>query len=260
MEFKITILGSGTSTGVPLPGCRCEVCLSADPKNKRLRSSIVLDFVDGAKILVDTSPDLRYQALRNGITELTAVLLTHAHSDHILGFDDLRAFNFTSGKSVPCYATTATFEGIKRTFWYIFQSPQSYQGGMLTQVAFHALNPGVPFSVSGHQFTPIQLYHGEMEVMGYRHSNFAYLTDCNQIPEASYASLKNLDLLILDGLRYEPHKTHFTIPQAIEVAARIGAKRTYLTHLSHNVDYNAVMAKLPSGVELAYDGLSLVCT
>lgn len=254
-KFTATILGSGTSTGVPMPGCLCAVCSSRDPLNTRLRASAVLQFEDHTTVLIDASPDLRQQALKYHLTRVDSILFTHAHSDHILGLDDLRAFNFTSGKSIPCFGLAETFADIKRIFWYIFEHQPKYQGGMVSQLTLHELIGNQSFLAAKREFIPIPIKHGNMDVLGYRYKGFAYITDCNFIPQESLALLQDLKVLVLDGLRYEPHKTHFSIPEALGIIEQLKPEQAFLTHLSHNVDYHDTCSRLPAGVGLACDGL-----
>jgi len=252
----LQILGCGTSTGVPIPGCRCSVCISDEPKNKRTRASAIVRLDDGSNLLIDASPDLRVQSLTHEVRNVNAVLFTHAHADHILGIDDLRAFNYVQRSAIPCYGYRHTLAEIQRFFSYIFNPNPSYEGGGLAQLSLHEiseyqeLNLGTPIST-------FNLNHGKTLVTGYRFGSVAYATDCNGVPERSIEALRGVETLIIDGLRYEPHKTHFTIPEAIDVAARIGAKRTILTHMTHQIDYESVAAALPVGVELAYDGMTI---
>lgn len=256
MHAVLTILGCGTSTGVPIPGCPCKVCTSTNPRNRRDRTSALISVENGPNILIDATPDLRQQALAYNIHSLDAVLFTHAHADHILGVDDLRVFNFISRKALPCYCEKGTLDGIQRCFRYLFERDPNYEGGMLAELDFQLITPLNPFE-AGIEFFPFRLHHGSMDVTGYRFGNAAYATDCNAIPAESLAHLHGLDLLILDGLRYKPHPTHFTIPRAIEVAEELGAKRTVLIHMTHSVDYEATSVTLPSNVELAYDGMKI---
>jgi phosphoribosyl 1,2-cyclic phosphate phosphodiesterase len=185
-------------------------------------------------------------------------LFTHSHTDHILGLDDLRGFNFVQDGPIPCYASRAAIADLKRIFCYAFEPQADYEGGMLVQLDFHEIESGRPFVVHDIPVQPFRLMHGRMPVIGFRIGDFAYATDCNLIPPESKAMLRNLKCLVLDGLRYSPHNTHFSIPEAIEAAREIGADITYLTHMTHNVDYKEVSANLPKGVKLAYDGLEIV--
>jgi len=258
-QHSIKILGCGTSTGVPLPGCECKVCLSDNEKNKRTRTSSIIGTAEGRNILIDASPDLRFQALKFGIKRIDAVLFTHAHMDHILGIDDLRPFNFIQKSSIPCYGSSKTLSEIKKVFSYIFNPDPLYEGGWVPRLDLNNLVDLQSFSVPeiNFQITPFTVMHGHMPVTAYRAGELAYVTDCNLIPDPSMKVIRGSKYLILDGLRYEPHRTHFTIPQAIEVAREVGAERTILIHTTHNVEYEEVNNQLPEGVELAYDGLEL---
>ena len=247
--LKVTVLGSGTSTGIPVIGCRCAVCLSDHPHNQRTRCSALLSY-GKYNILIDTSTDLRQQALREDIRRVDAVFYTHSHADHLHGIDDLRGFNLHTRKPIPLYGSEQTLMTIRNSFSYIFDKsePTSY----IPRLELHPIDK--PVELFGLKMIPIPMQHGRMETFGYRCGPFAYLTDCNIIPPASLKLLDNLELLILDGLRFTPHNTHFNIPQAIEMAQKIGAKQTLLTHLSHEVDHPVHDPQLPDGINLAYDG------
>lgn len=251
MPFRVTMLGSGTSVGVPVIGCRCAVCTSDNPRNKRMRTGLKLEFDNGV-VLIDTPTDLREQALRFGLPRLDAVLFTHPHADHIFGLDDIRIFNFRQGRAIPCYGSEATLSALRRTFAYVFEEGQT--GGGKPQLDLIPVRE--PFELLGRTVVPVPVWHGEMEVFGYRLGDFAYVTDCNVIPEAGFRLLAGVEILILDALRYRPHSTHFSVLEALEAAQRIGARRTILTHLTHDVDYGAPAVPLPAGVELGYDGLA----
>jgi len=244
------MLGSGTSTGVPVVGCGCAVCTSSDLRNRRLRPGIKLDFAGGT-IVIDTSPDFREQSLRFGIERVDAVLYTHPHADHVFGLDDLRVFNFRQRASIPCFGSEATVARLRQIFAYVFEEGQ--EGGGKPRLELAAVS--APFEVLGERVVPVPVWHGTMPVHGYRLGRFALVTDVNRIPEESFALLEGLDLLVLSALRYRPHPTHFSIDEAVEVAARIGARRTVFTHLAHEVDHGALVSELPAGVEPGYDGL-----
>lgn len=255
--MNIKILGCGTSTGVPIPGCRCRVCTSRDPRNSRDRTSALIRTDSLKSILIDTTPDLRYQAIKWEIEALDAVLYTHAHADHIFGIDDLRGFNFQSGKRIPCYGTESTLREIRRRFDYIFHTNEGYQGGALAKLDLIEIKTGVPFQIAECRIEPFTVHHGAMEVTGYKLGSFAYATDCNSIPVESLDLLRGIKILVLDGLRQSPHSTHFSIAQAIEVAKQLGAHTTFLTHMCHSVDYEKVSLELPKGIHLAYDGMEI---
>ncbi|MGE0394403.1 MAG: MBL fold metallo-hydrolase [Vicinamibacterales bacterium] len=250
---RVTVLGCGTSSGVPMVGCACGVCRSDDPRDARLRPSILIEVEDGPRILIDTTPDLRQQALRHPFSDVDAVLYTHAHADHILGLDELRRFNLERGGPVPCYATAETWATILQTFAYAFDGKPRLGGGV-PRIARHEI--GGPFAVAGIRVVPVPMLHGTMPVLGFRFGDFAYLTDCNVIAEASWPLLTGLDALILDALRDRPHTTHFTLDEARAAAARIGARRTFFTHMTHDLGYAATCARLPEGMTLAYDRLT----
>ncbi len=248
----VTILGSGTSTGVPVPACTCPVCRSREPRNQRTRCSILVSAA-GRNILIDTSTDLRQQALREGITHIDAVLFTHTHADHVNGIDDLRPFNLASGAGIPIYACAEDLAVLRRTFAYIFDSGD--EPGYRPRLSAREISAG--FSLFGLPILPLPLIHGPGRSLGYRIGPFAYLTDCSFVPEATMELLAGIDILIIDGLRFRPHLSHLSISQALAVAERLGPGRTILTHLSHDVDYSRHASLLPPGTELAYDGQSL---
>jgi phosphoribosyl 1,2-cyclic phosphate phosphodiesterase len=235
-------------------GCTCAVCRSDDPRDKRLRPSILVEIAGGASVLVDTTPDLRQQALTRGMTRLDAVLFTHSHADHILGLDEIRRFNFMQGAAIPCYATADVWESIRRTFYYVFDGIER-QGGGIPKIDAHEI--AGRFDVAGMRVVPVPLFHGRMPILGFRFGDFAYLTDCSAIPEDSFALVAGVETLVVDALRDKKHATHFTVAEAVEAIARIAPARAYLTHMSHDLGHAATNARLPVGVELAYDGLSL---
>ncbi len=256
------MLGSGTSHGVPFIGCGCDVCTSSDPRDKRTRPSILIDLgarrqssllADAVRyVLVDTSPDLRQQCLSNGVNRVDAVLFTHAHADHVCGFDDIRRFNHLQQTPMVCFGSEATLADLRRMFSYVFAPPKQ-QGGGLPQVRLGTLGGGA-FVLGGVEFVPVPLMHGVLPVLGFRVGTFAYLTDCNRIPDSSRPLLDGVTTVILDALRWRPHSTHFSIEEALAVVADLKAARALFTHISHDLGHAATCARLPRGVELAYDG------
>lgn len=244
------MLGSGTSTGVPVVGCDCAVCTSKDPRNRRLRPGLRID-VPAGTIVVDTSPDFREQALRFDIRRVDAVLYTHPHADHVFGLDDLRVYNFRQGEVIPCFGSAPTIARLRQIFAYVFEKGQ--EGGGKPRLDLRTVTE--PFDLLGETVVPVPVWHGTMPVHGYRIGPFALVTDVNRIPDESFALLDGVELLVLSALRYRPHPTHFSIDEAVAVAARIGAARTFLTHIAHEVDHGALLRELPAGVELGYDGL-----
>ncbi len=248
--MRVTFLGTGTSRGIPVVGCDCAVCRSADPRNNRLRSSILIE--SDQTILVDASVDFRQQMLRARVHELDAVIFTHHHADHILGLDDVFPYTVRSGKALPIYANAGTLHELRLTFRHLFTRNPS---GGVARIEPHLVSED--FQIGNLTFEPIDVLHGSLTVLGIRVGRFAYLTDVNRIPEASLARLRDLDCLVLDGLRFRRHPTHFSIQEAVEVAGVIGARNTYLIHMCHDVDHAKTNQSLPPGVELAYDGLVL---
>ena len=249
---RVTFLGTGTSHGVPMIGCGCETCRSTDPRDRRLRPSIYVNVPGRARILVDTATDLRQQALTHAITGVDAILFTHGHADHVMGLDEVRRFNVLQGGPIPCFANAPTWETLKRSFYYVFDG-RPRQGGGVPQLEANEISG--PFAVAGVRIVPVPLWHGAMPILGFRFGSFAYLTDCNALPDDSWALLEGVELLVLDALRYKPHSTHFTVDQAIEVARRIGARQTWFTHMTHDIRHADLEPRLPAGMALAYDGL-----
>ncbi|MFC1526184.1 MBL fold metallo-hydrolase [Candidatus Latescibacterota bacterium] len=247
----MTLLGTGTSVGVPRIACDCAVCTSPDPRNQRLRCSILMEAPEGS-ILVDTTPDLRQQVLRHGLRELDAVLYTHAHADHLHGLDDVRCFCFQRDTPLPCYGDEATLLRIRHVFDYAFQAPT---GSSRPSLELRGIDG--PLSLLGLDLEPIPVLHGHMPILAYRTGGFAYVTDCSAIPPASMEALRGLDVLILDALRHRQHPTHFSLSQALKVAVELAPHRTYFTHIAHDLDHQTTNSHLPPGVELAYDGLAL---
>jgi phosphoribosyl 1,2-cyclic phosphate phosphodiesterase len=260
--LRVTVLGSGTSQGVPAIGCDCPVCHSSDPRDRRTRPSILIELAGepegGAfaaavrSILVDTATDLREQALRNGIRRVDAILFTHSHADHVFGLDDVRRYNQIQKSAIPCFADAETLDRLRRMFSYVFEPP-AQTGGGLPQLAPFAI--AGPFTLGGVEIVPVPLFHGRLPVLGFRIGSFAYLTDCNRIPDQSFALLDGVETVIIDALRHRPHSTHFSVGEAIEASRRIGVARAYFTHICHDLGHAETSAQLPAGVELAYDGL-----
>jgi phosphoribosyl 1,2-cyclic phosphate phosphodiesterase len=250
--MKLRILGCGTSTGVPVIGCSCNVCTSTDPRNKRTRSSILVQ-AEGTNILIDTSTDLRAQSLANNVKRVDAVLFTHPHADHIHGIDDLRAFNMLKKGPIPCYGSADTLKRVGAIFEYIFLRDR-YEGWK-PDLTFSVIDS--PLKVSGVEVIPFEVDHGESPVLGFRINGAAYITDCSGIPESTMPLLRGLRVMVIGALRHRPHPSHFSIDQAVEASRRVGPERTVLTHLSHNVDYVNDSKGLPPGVEFAYDGMEI---
>ena len=250
---ELILLGTGTSVGVPMIGCGCQVCQSEDPHNKRTRTSVVFG-LPGGNLLIDTPPDLRSQLLREQIGVIDSVLFTHEHADHIFGLDDLRLFQFYLGHAVPLYCEQSVEQRIRSSFDYAFSSRVPTHAGATPQLEFHRIGTE-PFEVLGTTVIPIRLKHGpRFDVLGFRIGNIAYCTDTNEIPAESMALLEGLDLLILDALRWRSHVTHFSLDEAVEVARQLGPKQTLFTHLSHDLDHEETNRKLPGNMQLAYDG------
>jgi phosphoribosyl 1,2-cyclic phosphate phosphodiesterase len=253
-SLKITVLGSGTSVGVPTIGCPCAVCHSADPRDNRLRPSILISY-EGRNVLVDTTPDFRMQALRAGMERLDAVIFTHAHADHLMGLDDVRPFNFRQRDGIPIYAAEETMAAIQRCFPYIFD-------GAAKESNVPHLNArvfgGEPFDLFGLEFLPIPVLHGSRTIHGFRFGAAAYLTDHSEIPESSMQLLEGVDTIFLDALRYKPHPTHSTVDRSLKTVERLGARRAFFTHICHDLGHARAESMLPPHVRLAYDGLEIL--
>ncbi|MBI5286058.1 MAG: MBL fold metallo-hydrolase [Deltaproteobacteria bacterium] len=250
--MKVVILGCGTSTGVPVIGCKCGVRTSENPKNKRTRASVLIA-TNERNILMDASTDIRLQALTYQLNRIDAVLFTHAYADHILGIDELRSFNLLQKGPIPCYGDDLTIQRLKKMFDYIFTSDinNSWRPDIET------FTISAPFELFGVTIEPVEVYHGKLKILGYRLGGLAYVTDCSFIPEESSNGLLGLDVLILGALRHKPHPTHYNIQEALKVVERLKPKRAIFTHLGHNLDYNETNNTLPDGVELAYDGMEV---
>jgi len=250
----VTLLGTGTSSGVPLIGCKCEVCRSLDYRDNRLRVSVYLK-IDGKSFVIDTGPDFRQQMLRESVGALDAVLLTHQHKDHIAGLDDVRAYNFLQQRDMPIYARAEVLQQLKTEFAYVFVEKR-YPG--IPRLQLHEIK-NEPFEIASISFLPIDVMHHKMPVFGFRVRDFAYITDVNFIPDAEMAKLQNLEVLVLGALQREPHLAHYNLEQALAVVETLQPKRAYFTHISHRLGvHRAIDALLPPHVKLAYDGLRLV--
>jgi phosphoribosyl 1,2-cyclic phosphate phosphodiesterase len=269
--MRITFLGTGTSHGVPAIGCDCAVCHSSDPRDRRLRPSILIDldggrgrgpsltsFADAVRfLLVDTSTDLRAQALAYDVRRIDAILFTHSHADHVMGLDEIRRYNSMQKTSLGCYADERTLADLQRMFAYIFAAAPKHGGGVPRLSPFRVAGA---FSIGGVEIVPVPVMHGPRPVLGYRTGSFAYLTDCNQIPDASWPLIEGVRTLVIDALRDRPHSTHFSVDEALAVVDRLRPDRTYFTHICHELPHAGTSARLPDGVQLAYDGLVLEIT
>lgn len=249
---RLLFLGTGTSVGVPTVGCGCDTCRSGDPRNSRTRTSAVLG-LPGGTLLIDTTPDLRSQLLREEIGRIDAVLFTHDHVDHVYGLDDVRPLCHRMGRPMPLYCEERVEKRVRRAFDYAFE-PVPAPGGGVPKIEFHRISTE-PFDLLGARVVPLRLVHGSFDVLGFRFGNVAYCTDTSAIPEETFAKLGGLDVLILDCLRPSRHPTHLSVDEALAVARRVAAKRTLLVHMSHELEHAATSAELPTGVELSYDGL-----
>jgi phosphoribosyl 1,2-cyclic phosphate phosphodiesterase len=253
MEATLTFLGTGTSMGVPTLGCDCAVCTSTDPHNRRTRPSIRLAY-DGRTVLIDTGPDFHAQALREGIRRVDAVLYTHGHADHVMGFDDLRPLSFYAHANLPVYADDATANSIERIFEYTFRKVDRYPTS--ARVNIHRIDPtpGAGIELFGACFRRVPVTHGRQEITGYRFGSAAYLTDMSDIPQKSLPLLQELDVLVLDALRHDPHPSHSHLEKSVAIVEQLKPKRAFFTHMSHDLDHDATNAKLPTHMRLAYDG------
>lgn len=255
--MRLTFLGTGTSFGVPQIGCDCAVCRSTDPRDKRTRSGALLE-ASGSNILIDTPPELRLQLLSGGISRIDAVMYTHEHADHINGIDDLRIFSVRRREPLPIYGPAETLERLRTSFNYIFDDAvRPYEGTSKPSLRMNETHPDRPMTVAGVEVLPLAFQHGHLRVFGYRFGNLAYITDVKSIPPAERERLRGLDVLVLNALWWRPHPTHLSITEAVETAKALGARRTYLTHLTHETGHSDLERQLPAGILPAYDGLTV---
>ena len=251
--MQLVMLGVGSSAGTPVIGCSCDTCLSDNPKNKRTRCSAAITLLGGEVLLIDTGPDLRQQALREGLTRVDAVLYTHPHADHMHGIDDLRAFCQLQKQQIPLYGNAAVADHVTGKFAYTLREASGFWD--LPILRMHKVEEA--FNLFGQTIIPVPVRHGRIGILGYRIGNIAYLTDVSEIPESSFGLLQGLDLLLLDCLRYKPHTTHIHLEQSLAYASLIKARQTYLIHMTHEMEYETLAAQLPPDVQVAYDGLRL---
>ena len=255
--MRLTFLGTGTSFGVPQIGCECAVCRSTDPRDKRTRAGAIVES-DGGTILIDTPPELRLQLIAGGFSGVDAVVYTHEHADHVNGIDDLRMFSVRQGRPLPVYGPSETLDRIRASFSYIFDDAvRPYEGTSKPSLVMRVVEPGRPVRVAGTEVLPLAFWHGHLRVFGYRLGRLAYITDVKAIPEMERDSLRDLDVLVLNALWWRPHPTHLSIGEAIEVAQALGARRTYLTHLTHETGHADLARRLPDGIFPAHDGLAV---
>ncbi|MFQ5431081.1 MAG: MBL fold metallo-hydrolase [Nitrospinota bacterium] len=259
-EISLLVLGSGTSTGVPMIGCDCDTCSSDDPRDRRTRASALISWLEGSDIrnvLVDTSTDLRQQSLNAALNHIDSVLFTHPHADHIHGIDELRSFNFLQKNSIPCYGSPYTLSRIRTMFDYIFSD--EVQLSAIPKITLEPMEGD--FTIFGRKIVPLAARHGEMDIYGYRIGSIAYLTDCNLVPDSTLEKMQRLSLLVIGAVQTKRHPTHFNIDQAVKLSRTVGAEKTYITHLNHSIRHENQNAELPDNVWLAYDGLreTVVC-
>lgn len=254
--MRVTFLGTGTSVGIPTIGCTCAVCLSTDPRNKRRRTSLYVE-AEGVGILIDTPPDFREQALAYRVPRVDAVLFTHAHADHVFGLDDLRRYNVMQGGVIPAYGSAGTLSDLRRIFNYVDEEQEA--GVYRPQIAF--VEASGSFAIGPVRVEPLRVVHGSKPTQGYllRHgqASLGYVPDCHDMPDSVVAQARGIELMILDGLRHRPHATHLTVAQSVEILQRIGARRSYLVHMCHDLDHAETERTLPPGIALSYDGLVL---
>ena len=252
-QVELLFLGTGTSAGVPMIGCHCDVCRSPDPRDKRTRASVVISHA-GTRVLVDTTPELRLQCVANDVHAIDAVVYTHAHADHIMGLDDVRRFNTVRRGPLDVWADDRTFAALSTCFAYAFKEPEPETKLFRPHLDRRRIDEALPFSTGPITWTPIPLMHGDMPVLGFRVGRLAYCTDVSRIPESSYPLLEGLDVLVLDALQHRKHTTHFSLEEALEEVARIRPKQALFTHIAHALPHEQTNRELPAGAQLAFDG------
>jgi len=252
--MRVVILGSSTSYGVPVIGCRCATCTSTDPHNKRTRASAYVETDEGVHLLIDSGPEMRLQMLREGLSQVEAVLYTHLHADHTAGIDDLKAFNARLGGMLPCYGDAGTSASLRERFAYAFAGTPWV--GLIPHIGFTAVDAN-PFVVGGTCIQPVPMRHGAIRSTGYRIGNFAYLTDTSGVPATSLPLLQDLEVLVVDALRWESHPTHYSVPEALALIEAVQPERAFLTHVGHTLEHEATNARIGPRTQLAYDGLRL---
>jgi len=261
MSLSITLLGTGTSAGVPMIGCTCPVCTSADPRDRRDRPGAMVRYADpdGAQrtILIDTTPELRQQMIRHGVMRIDGVVYTHNHADHVFGIDDLRRFNAVQDEAIDVFAERRIVNWLRRTYEYIFNAEHNVNSSFVPMLILHEVEPGESFDIAGRSWQPLRLLHGRLPILGFRIGKLAYCTDVSSIPPETYPSLYDLDVLVIDALRYRHHPTHMTVDQAIETIDELEPRRAYLTHIAHDIKHSELEARLPEHVFLGYDGLTV---
>ena len=252
--MRITFLGTGTSQGIPVIGCTCQVCNSDDPRNQRLRTSVWIE-TNQQSILIDIGPDFRQQALRHGITRIDAILLTHEHADHTAGMDDIRPINFAMDRKIPLYAEGHTIQDLKQRFYYIF-GPNEYPG--LPQLELIEITPNQPFTIGEDLILPFRVIHGRMNIVGFKLNQFVYITDASHLDAVDIDLIKNCECLVVNALRHKTHHSHFNLEQALELIQQVQPKQAFLTHLSHQMgSHSATEKTLNDSIRLAYDGLQI---